>query len=197
MGSNVKIVLAAALSLAALAGPAEAERRAASRVPPVAQLSECVATVAGRDDCSRIETFDFPQPVAVTSDTAVALEIKSEITDDAVLYWQSESMVTFVSDCGERFYVVGDDNFRTYVLRPNWKVSDRIVKIRVDFPYDRKNPSRKVSNSLRSIAFERRGFAPFKAEDADGIVFRMKFDEFEYLSLNWQARKDGAAPVPF
>ena len=197
MGSNVKIVLAAALSLAALAGPAEAERRAASRVPPVAQLSECVATVAGRDECSRIETFDFPQPVAVTSDTAVALEIKSEITDDAVLYWQSESMVTFVSDCGERFYVVGDDKFRTYVLRPNWKVSDRIVKIRVDFPYDRKNPSRKVSNSLRSIAFERRGFAPFKAEDADGIVFRMKFDEFEYLSLNWQARKDGAAPVPF
>ena len=163
----------------------------------VGRAREVLAKVEGREECKRMDFFDLEKPVAVTPDTAVALKLKCEVTGDCVMYWRSESTADFASDRGVRFSAVGDGEFHSYVLRPNWKVSDGIVKLRIDFPYDRKNPDRKVSNSIKGIIFARNSFAPFDSKEADGIVFRMQSDKFEYLSLNWQARKGDKDAKPF
>ena len=163
----------------------------------IGRVRELLAKVEGREECKRMDFFDLAQPIAVTGDTAVALKLKCEVGGDCVMYWRSEGMPSFVSDRGVRFSAVGDGQFHSYVLRPDWKVSDKIVQLRIDFPYDRKNPDRKVSNSLKAVVFLRNGFEPFDSKDADGIVFRMKSDVFEYLSMNWRARKGDKEPKPF
>ncbi len=163
----------------------------------IGRVRELLAKVEGREECKKMDFFDLEQPVAVTGDTAVALKLRCEVTGDCVMYWRSESMPNFVSECGVRFSAIGDGQYHSYVLRPDWKVSDRIVKLRIDFPYDRKNPDRQVSNDIKGVIFVRNGFAPFDSKDADGIVFRMKSDKFEYLSMNWKARKGEKDAKPF
>ena len=124
-----KTTIAAALLIASVAGQvAQGDSASASSF---ARVKEVLAKVEGRDDCKRMDYFDLAQPLAVTGDTAVALKLKCGIGGDCVIYWRSESMSDFVSDRGVRFSAIGDGELHTYVLRPDWKVSDKLVKLRI------------------------------------------------------------------
>ena len=160
-------------------------------------LDETLSEVEGRDNCRAMEYFDVAQPFAPTDDAVAVVTLRSNRGCDGVLYWQSESMKDFKSNCGVRFSIIGDDVERTYVLRPKWVVKDRIKRVRLDCQNARGDASGNVHNSLKSIVFRRQGVVPFDSARADGVKFRMKSSEFEYLSLNWLAKKGDAEPVPF
>ena len=143
------------------------------------------------------EEFVVPHPFVPTADTTVRITLKTDRTCDGVFYWQSESMKTFSYSFGERFSIVGDGRFRTYELRPDWQMTNRLVKIHLDFPIKRVIPDICVAYDLDSVIFARRGAAPFEAKEADGVVFRMKSSEFEFLSLNWRAVGKRGDTAPF
>ena len=179
-------IIAVCLSLAAATMAASDQ--------PTCQLNERLAYIGVYKDCSFSEVFNLEKPVAVTEDAAIVLTLRSSVPGHASLFWHMNG-VTKGEGLGNGigFDFEGGSVWRTYVLRPLWNIGS-IDRIRL-YSHPAKNDPTCVS--LRSIAIERRGFAPFDAQNADGIVFRMRSDEFKYLSLNWKVRRGKDKPIPF
>ena len=193
MKSNVTIA-AAVLSLAFAACHAATEAPSVSSVA-IERANERIAYIGADKDCRFGELFELERPISLGEVTAVIVTARSSRQCHASLFWHYEGWGhKETSDNGVGFDLEGGGAWRTYVLRPDRIATNMVTSIRF-YPWAAQDDETAVT--LKSVSFERRGFAPFDANAADGIVFRMKSDEFEYLSMNWTARKGGGAPVPF
>ncbi len=158
-------------------------------------LNERLACIEVDRDCSFSELIKLEKPIAITGDTVILATIRSNRPGHIGMFWYVEGAPhKSTAKNGMGFDVAGGGEWRTYLLRPDIPIKVRVEFLRMYF-HHAKDPSTRVT--LKSIAFERRGFKPFDAKDADGIVFRMKSDAFKWLSLNWNARKGDKDPVPF
>jgi hypothetical protein len=182
--NKATIALATALSLAVAMGYATTEVPVASNVQ-IGTVNERIAYIGADKDCSFGELFQVEKPFSITDDTAIIVTVRSRAACHASLFWHLEGCGrNETAGNGVGFEIEGGETWRTYVLRPNSVPHGRIARVRF-YPYAAQEDATAVT--LKSIVFERRGFASFPAADADGIVFRMKSDAFEYLSLNWRA----------
>lgn len=194
MKNNIAIVVACALSLVFAAGHATTEAPVASNVQ-IGTVNERIAYIGADRDCRFGELFEVERPFSLTEDTAIVVTVRSSKSCHASLFFHIEGCGRKESvDNGVGFDLEGGGVWRTYVLRPDRVAPGRIEGVRF---YPGAAQDDETAVSLKSISFERRGFEPFDSSAADGIVFRMKSDEFEYLSLNWKAIADGKSPVPF
>ena len=160
-------------------------------------LDERVAYIGPRDNCKFGELFEVGKPFAMTDDTAVVVTMRSSVAGHASFFWHYD-----VKDRAENagngvgFDIEGGGRWRTYVLRPKSPAGGKgVVSSARLYAYPANEPNASVA--VKSIEFARRGVAPFDSAKADGVVFRMKSDEFKYLSLNWFAKGGAADAVPF
>ena len=192
--NKATIALATALSLAVAMGYATTEVPVASNIQ-IGTVNERIAYIGADKDCSFGELFQVEKPFSITDDTAIIVTVRSRAACHASLFWHLEGCGrNETAGNGVGFEIEGGETWRTYVLRPNSVPHGRIARVRF-YPYAAQEDATAVT--LKSIVFERRGFASFPAADADGIVFRMKSDAFEYLSLNWRATEGEKPSVPF
>jgi len=158
-------------------------------------LDERLAFIGPRDNCRFGELFKLENPLEPTADTAVVVTMRSSVSGHVIFFWHWDG-----TDCAEtgqnavEFDVEGGGRWRTYVLRPNWRRAGKFETVRLYiYPAQESN----ASVAVKSIEFARCGVAPFDSARADGVLFRMKSDEFKYLSLNWFARDGETEAVPF
>ena len=163
-------------------------------------LDERQCHVGPRDICKFGEVFELERPFEMTDDTAVVVTMRSSVSGHVSLFWHyaGKGCEDTVSN-GVGFDVEGGGRWRTYVLRPKSPAAPAggkgpIARVKI-YAYPVKEANATVA--VKSIEFMRCGVASFDSASADGVVFRMKTDEFKYLSLNWLAKDGEAKAIPF
>ena len=144
--------------------------------------------IVGNDPQTTIN-FD---PIEVSPDMAIRFTTRSSLSGEGEVYFGVEGENDVTAQNGVGYAVVGDGQWHTYTVRPDWRGTRRITRLRIDFAGIRgvKADAAVVTCALRDVAIVHAGLRPFAAKDADGIVFRMKTDKVRYLSMLWSLKPD-------